>query len=107
MLPWTFDALRRVEAPSIVLVVSPWVALIKDQVDSFTKKGVKAVHVLKEKTMSDDVLEKLHEGKYQLLFFILENLLTEEGWRNMFQSPVYAQNVVGFVVDEAHCVKKW
>ena len=46
-------------------------------------------------------------GKYQLVYMSLEALLTNEHWRDMLLSPVYRDNLVGLVVDEAHCVKKW
>ena len=36
-----------------------------------------------------------------------EAVLTNPEWRDMLQSPVYQENLVAFVVDEAHCVKKW
>ena len=42
-----------------------------------------------------------------MLFFSPEGILTDGTWRDMIQSPVYRENVVAFVVDEAHCVKKW
>lgn len=41
------------------------------------------------------------------MFFSPESLLTVEAWRDMLVSDVYRGNVVGFIVDEAHCVKKW
>ncbi len=75
---------------------------MEDQVASFTRKGVKAVHV-KEETISEETVEEIHKGDYQLLFFSPEAILTEESWRDIFQSQVYGENVVGFVVDEAHC----
>jgi len=43
----------------------------------------------------------------QASLFSPKDLLTDETWRDMIQSTVYMENVVGFVVDEAHCVKKW
>ena len=36
-----------------------------------------------------------------------ESLQTNATWRDMLQSDVYQTNLVAFVVDEAHCVKKW
>ncbi len=70
VLPWTFDTLRKTAAQSIVIVVSPLVTLMEDQVASFTRKGVKAVHVKKEETMSEETVEEIREGDYQLLFLV-------------------------------------
>jgi len=79
---------------------------MEDQVASFRKKDVTAVHVRKE-DMKEETVDELHEGQFQMLFFSPEDLLTDETWRDMIQSTVYTENVVGFVVDKAHCVKKW
>ena len=46
-------------------------------------------------------------GKYQVVFISPELLLTEETWRDMLQSPIYKQHLVGFIIDEAHCIIKW
>ena len=35
-----------------------------------------------------------------------EALLTDMQWRDMLLSPTYAENPVGLVVDEAHCVRE-
>jgi len=84
----------------IVIVVSPLVALMEDQV----AKGVTAVRVRKENMMNEETVDELHEGQFQTLFFSPEDLLTDETWKDMIQST---ENVVGFVIDEVHCVKKW
>lgn len=106
VLPWTFDSLRKCsQAESIVLVVSPLIAIMKDQVASLTQKGITAMHIVEE--MKEETVEAVHEGRFQVLFFSPEILLTDEVWRDMLLTPTYTQNVVGFVVDEAHCVKKW
>ncbi len=60
-----------------------------------------------EDQVDDKLVEEIHEGQYQVVFFSPESLLTEETWRDMLQSEVYQENTVGFIVDEAHCVKKW
>jgi len=60
--------------------------------------------------MNEETVDELHEGQFQMLFFSPEDLLTDETWRDTIQSKMYAENVqcvVGFVADEAHCVKRW
>ena len=42
-----------------------------------------------------------------MIFFSPELILRNETWRDMITSSVYRDNLVGLVVDEAHCVKKW
>ena len=110
ILPKVFDSLRkRKSAHSIAIVVSPLISLMKDQLLSLEKKGINATFVTKERTIdSDDPAEAaLYEGKYQIVFFSPEALVCEDTWREMLQSEVYRENVVAFVIDEAHLVKKW
>jgi ATP-dependent DNA helicase RecQ len=104
LLPKAFDFLRHEEASCIVVIVSPLIALMQDQVRAMTERKVSAVYAGK----ADDKLEAdICSGKYQLVYFSPESLLLESRWRDMLQSPTYCERLVGLAVDEAHCVKKW
>ena len=46
-------------------------------------------------------------GNLQLVLFSPESLLIGRRWREVLQVEPYRSNVIAFVVDEAHCVKKW
>ena len=46
-------------------------------------------------------------GNYKLVFFTPELLIPKEKRRAMLSGPVYGARIVAFIVDEAHCVKKW
>ena len=46
-------------------------------------------------------------GHYQLVYFTPELLLDNKHWRRLLCSELYTNLLKGFVVDEAHCVKKW
>ena len=48
----------------------------------------------------------IKKGHFQVLFISPENLVALE-WRNMLATSVYHSNLIGFVVDEAHCIQKW
>lgn len=108
ILPKVFDRLRKTST-SIVIVVSPLISLMKDQVHSLESKGVKSMFVTKEtaRDCDDSSTEKLYEGCFQIVFFSPEALLCNDTWREMLQTPIYLKNVVAFVIDEAHLVKKW
>ena len=56
---------------------------------------------------TDKTVKDIKKGYYEILLISPESLLTSKDWRDMLQSPVYKEQVVGVVVDEAHCVKKW
>jgi ATP-dependent DNA helicase RecQ len=106
ILPKVFDILRGKSSKSIAVVVSPLISLMKDQVHSLETKGVSSIYVTKN--MSDDWQEqKLYEGGYQILFFSPEALVCDDTWREMIQTKVYKDNIIAFVIDEAHLVKKW
>ena len=101
VLPGAFDQLRKTQG-SIVLVVSPLIALMKDQVASLKDKGVEAVYVGGVCDMG-----RVYEGSYPILFISPEALLTDSKWRDVLLSQVYQEHLMGVVIDEAHCVKKW
>ena len=103
ILPLVYNHLQET-SNSIVLVVSPLVALMRDQVSSLQELGVKAVYA---GDSNPDCIEKIKHGHYSILFFSPECLLKDIEWRDMLQSCVYKQHLVAFVVDEAHCVKMW
>jgi len=102
ILPVMFDTIQQFSS-SIVIVVSPLIALMKDQVRAMVERNVSAVYIGDAEVSVDEV----YEGKYQLVFISPEALLTNESWRDMLLSSVYQERLVAFVVDEAHCVKKW
>ena len=107
LLPKVFDTLRScvsAATKSIVVVISPLIALMKDQVRQMSQRNISAVYV----GDADEELEtKICDGKFQLVYMSPEALLTNQMWRDMLLSPVYQANLVAFVVDEAHCVNKW
>ena len=91
---------------SIVIVVSPLKALMEDHVSSFTSKGISAGAITKESSF--DTKQKARAGKFQLLFFSPESLLSGGHWREtLSQAEPFRSHVVAFIVDEAHCVLKW
>ena len=101
VLPGAFDMLKKTQC-SVVLVVSPLVALMKDQVESLKLRGVNAVYA-----GEDCDMDRVAEGSYPVIFVSPEALMTKSIWRNVLLSEVYQKHLVAVVIDEAHCVKKW
>ena len=89
----------------MLLLVSPLLSLMNDQVSRFGKMGQSAGLV--SGGMEKDVIPKVIDGFYQLLFISPEVLIESKKWRVMFREEPYASKIVAFVVDEAHCVKQW
>ena len=97
------QALREVR---IVTIVSPLTALMLDQKQKFSEKGL-SVEYIGEAQKDTDSLTAVMQGKVQLVYMSSESLLWNWRIRRVFSSTVYQNNLVGFVVDEAHCVKMW
>ena len=107
ILPSVFDELRKSDKKSIVLVVSPLIALMKDQVNSITAMGLSAIHISDRQFISTTVKQSVKNGEYQLIFISPEALICCMEWRSMLSTKIYQNNLVAFVIDEAHCIKKW
>jgi len=106
-LPFVFDLLSSGGSQrSIVIVVSPLKALMLDQVQVFTAKGVSCAYVGAQDDCGD-LLDRVVKGEFSLVFMSPESLVSGCRWREMFRSATYQDNLVGVVVDEAHCIDKW
>lgn len=86
------------------LVISPLIALMKDQVDNLTRRGIRAAAIYSG--MHPDeieiVLDNCRHGSIKLLYISPERLTTEKIRQSLRQIKV---NLLA--VDEAHCVSQW
>jgi ATP-dependent DNA helicase RecQ len=90
--------------PGLTIVVSPLIALMKDQVDALQASGVAATF-LNSSLDGDEArarLRGLHRGEYKLLYAAPERLMLE-GWVENLKK----WNVRALAIDEAHCVSEW
>ena len=106
LLPFTFNLLRNSNS-SIVIVVSPLKSLMEDQVAKASGLGLKCVYLSQGDRCNDELVQAVLAGEYQIIFLSPEVLLTELRWREMLRKEVYQNNLVGVIVDEAHCVETW
>ena len=74
LLPKLFDALRGVCGQSIILRVSPLIALMKDQVGNITKMGIRATYISDKESISTVIRQEIERGEYQIVFVSLEAL---------------------------------
>ena len=88
----------------LTVVVSPLIALMKDQVDALQASGVAATFLNStlDETEARSRLSGLHRGQYKLLYVAPERLMLE-GWSANLQK----WNVSCLAIDEAHCVSEW
>ncbi len=88
----------------LTVVVSPLIALMKDQVDALRASGVAATF-LNSTLGADEVrarLRGLHAGEFRLLYAAPERLMLDGYLENLTR-----WNVNQFAIDEAHCISEW
>ena len=73
---------------------------------NFSSRGVPTVCVTGELD-SDDIEQKVMRGYFSLVLFTPELLIYNTKWRRLLSNTIYSEHLKGFVIDEAHCVKKW
>ncbi|NVO18908.1 MAG: DNA helicase RecQ [Bacteroidetes bacterium] len=86
----------------LVIVVSPLIALMKDQVDSLRSNGFEAAALNSSFTSAQEreVLDCCFEGRMNLLYLSPERLVSEI-------SMLKQLNIGLFAIDEAHCISSW
>ena len=90
--------------PGLCLVITPLIALMKDQVQNLRKRGIKAIAVYSLMTPEDIIvaLENCIFGDYKFLYISPERLDTE-----IFQIKLRSMKVSMITVDESHCISQW
>jgi ATP-dependent DNA helicase RecQ len=88
----------------ICLVVTPLIALMKDQVENLKQRGIKAIAIYSGMSAHemDIAFDNAIYGNYKFLYLSPERLGTE-----LFRVRVQKMNVNLFTVDEAHCISQW
>ncbi|MEM9692091.1 MAG: ATP-dependent DNA helicase RecQ, partial [Myxococcota bacterium] len=88
----------------LTLVVSPLIALMKDQIDALAERGVYAARL--DSSLSREafleVMEAVRRGECRLLYVAPERFNNERFRRAMAGIPIAL-----FAVDEAHCISEW
>jgi len=90
--------------PGLTLVVSPLIALMKDQIDALTQRGIAAARL--DSTLSAEeyqaILTQARSGTLKLLYVAPERFNNER-----FRETIERLPIALFAVDEAHCISEW
>ncbi|HEU0175767.1 MAG TPA: ATP-dependent DNA helicase RecQ [Blastocatellia bacterium] len=90
--------------PGVTLVVSPLIALMKDQVDALNARDIAATYVNSSLSYDDQIarLRGMSRGQYRLVY------IAPERFRNArFIESLKGCRVSLFAIDEAHCISQW
>lgn len=88
----------------LTIVVSPLIALMKDQVDALVASGVEAAYINSNLSYEQmhNVYKGMQVGKYKLIYVAPERLMQLD-----FIQRLQTLHISLFAVDEAHCVSHW
>src|SRR5216117_4087251 len=88
----------------LIIVVSPLISLMKDQVDALQTSGISATY-LNSTLRREDAKARwrgLHRGEYRMLYVAPERLMLET-----FLERALNWRIAQFAIDEAHCISEW
>ena len=88
----------------LTIVVSPLIALMKDQVDALQTSGISATYL--NSTLNREEAKArwrgLHRGQYRMLYVAPERLMLDT-----FLERALNWDIAQFAIDEAHCISEW
>ena len=90
--------------PGVAVVVSPLIALMRDQVEALKQLGVRAAALNSSLSFGESaaVERAMRAGELDLVYVAPERLLSES-----FQLLLHDADIALFAIDEAHCVSQW
>ena len=100
--------LPAVARQGLVVVASPLVALMQDQVGQLQRRGIAAACLHRDLPAAErqDLMQRLRQGRLRLLYLAPERLQLEST-RQLLEEQHDAGRLVAVAVDEAHCISAW
>ena len=90
--------------PGITIVISPLIALMKNQIDSLNARGINAITLNSSQSYEDQQIdfEKLKSGETKIIYIAPERLANAEFINQLKRLPIKF-----LAIDEAHCISSW
>ena len=90
--------------PGLTIVVSPLIALMKDQVDGLQKRGIRATLINSSLSPQEqnERLEQVSSGRFSMVYVAPERLRNQR-----FLDSIRATPIQLLAIDEAHCISEW
>ncbi|MFM7437039.1 MAG: RecQ family ATP-dependent DNA helicase, partial [Snowella sp.] len=94
--------------PGLMIVISPLIALMQDQVDALQDNGIGATYLNSSLSFLEvqEREKQIFENKIKLLYVAPERLLGDR-FQDFFHRLITQIGVSAFAIDEAHCVSEW
>ncbi|XP_068747499.1 ATP-dependent DNA helicase Q5-like isoform X2 [Montipora capricornis] len=103
-LPTVFASVNKCEK-NIVIVISPLINLMKDQVSRLSLLGVSAISLSDISSAAE--IKRVESGEFSIVYGSPESWLGDIRWRRMLASETYRSYVRAVAVDEAHVICHW
>ncbi len=96
--------LPALQLPHLTLVISPLLALIKDQLEFLRSKGIPAASIdsTQDRENTQRIMQQARSGELKILMISVERLKNERFRQFIAQIPISM-----LVIDEAHCISEW
>ena len=91
--------------PGITLVISPLIALMRDQVDGLRVNGIASAYINSTQSSSeqDEIFQRLRNGELKIIYAAPEKMFGDQRFSALLRSGAVSM----IAVDEAHCVSQW